>query len=186
MVLATKNLENEQFDISATGTPNTYRIYMQHPVEVVECWANLSGGREIDAGVKTTVGDVLGETLFEMISDAFLADGVVVRDTSLPSGLRSIRGELRSNGLSRNEKIEIAALKARYIAYLSEQNGGDNVFGGHATSDVIPTRVALKVKKNIVRATQMMLSAEEFVGSDEVCRVRMSTLLQIDSMKKED
>ena len=187
MVSATENLlADEQFDISASGTPKTYRIYMQHPVEVVECWSNLTSKREIDAGVKTTVGKVLGETLFEMISDAFLADGVVVKDKSLPSGLRPIRGELRSNGLSRSEKIEVTALKARYIAHLAEQQGSDNISGGHATSDVIPMSVALKVKETIVRATQMMLSAGKIVGNDDVCRVRMSVLLQIDSIDKED
>lgn len=181
----TENLADEQFDISASGTPKTYRIYMQHPVEVVECWSNLTSKREIDAGVKTTVGKVLGETLFGMINDAFLADGVVVEDESWPSGLRPIRGELRSNGLSKSEKIEVTALKARYIAHLSEQQGSDNISGGHATSDVIPRSVALKVKEAIVKATQMMLSAGKIVGNDDVCRVRMSALLQIDSIKED-
>ena len=186
MALATKNLESEQFDICANGTPRTYRIYMQYPVEVVECWANLSGERQIDADIETSVGEALRETLFKLIIDAFVEDGVVAKDANSPSGFRPLRGELRSNGLSKQEKIEVAALKSRYIAHLAEQHGADNIYGGHVTSDVIPTAVAMRVRESIVRATQIMLSAEKVAGNKDVCRVRMSTLLQIDSIKEED
>ena len=41
MVSAAKNLGTEQFRITAEGTPKTYRVYMQYPVEVTECWANI-------------------------------------------------------------------------------------------------------------------------------------------------
>lgn len=185
MVSAKKNLGDEQFRITTEDTPRTYRIYMQYPVEVTKCWANISEGRKIDAGVKTSVGEILEETLFEMIGSAFLADGAAMEDASLPSGLRPIRGALRSSGLSKLEKIEVAALKAGYIAHLAEQHGADNISGGHATSDVIPTSIALKVKATLIKATEMMLSAGKIVGNDDVCRVRMSTLLQIDTVEKE-
>ena len=71
---------------------------------MTECWTNISEGREIDAGVKTSVGEILEETLFEMIGSAFLADGATTEDASLLSGLRPIRGALRSSGLSKLEK----------------------------------------------------------------------------------
>ena len=64
-------------------TPKTYRIFMQYPVEVTECWANISEGRKIDAGVKTSVGEILEGTLFKMIGDAFLADGAVTEEPKL-------------------------------------------------------------------------------------------------------
>ena len=185
MVSAAKNLGTEQFRITAEDTPKTYRIYMQYPVEVTECWANVSGGRKIGAGVKTSVGEVLEGTLFKIIGDAFLADGAAVADSSLPSGLRPILGALRSSGLSKLEKIEVAALKARYIAHLAEEHGADNISGGHATTDIIPTSVALKARAMLIKVTEIMLSAGKIVGNDDVCRVRMSTLLQIDPVEKE-
>ncbi len=184
MVSTAKNLGTEQFRITAEDTPKTYRIFMQYPVEVTECWANISEGRKIDAGVKTSVGEILEGTLFKMIGDAFLADGAVTEDPSLPSGLRPIRGALRSDSLPKLEQIEIAALKARYIAHLAEQQGADNISGGHATSGIIPTSIALKAKDMLIKATEMMLSSGKLVGQDDVCHVRMSTLFQIDRVER--
>ena len=185
MIPAAKNLGAEQFRITAESTPRTYRVYMQYPVEVTECWANIAEGRKINAGVKTSVGDILEGTLFKMIGDAFLADGAATADPSLPSGLKPIRGDLRSSGLSKLEKIEVAALKARYIAHLAEQQGVDNISGGHATSGIIPTSIALKAKDMLNKATEMMLSSGKLVGQDDVCHVRMSTLFQIDRVERE-
>ena len=185
MIPAAKNLGAEQFRITAEGTPKTYRVYMQYPVEVTECWINVVAGRKIGAGVRTSVGEILEETLFKMISDAFLADGAAVEEPNSPSGLRPIRGVLRSSGLSKLEKIEVAALKARYIAHLAEQQGVDNISGGHATSGIIPTSIALKAKDMLIKATEMMLSSGKLVGQDDVCHVRMSTLFQIDRVEKE-
>ena len=135
-------------------------------------------------GVKTSVGEILEETLFEIIGKAFLADGAATKDASLPSGLRTLRGALRSSGLSKLEKIEVAALKSRYIAHLAEQHGADNISGGHATSGIIPTSVALKAREMLIKATEMMLAAGKIVGNDDVCHVRMSSLLQIEHVKK--
>ena len=185
MASTAKNLGKEHFRITAEGTPKTYRIFMQYPVEVTECWANIYEGRKVDAGVKTIVGEILEETLFKMISDAFLADGAATKDPNLPSGLRPVRGALRSDRLPKLDQIEIAALKSKYIAHLAEQQGADNISGGHATSDIIPTAIALKAKDMIVKATEMMLSAGKIVGQDDVCHVRMSALFQIDHIKKE-
>ena len=184
MSTAARNLGTEQFRITAEDTPKTYRIYMQYPVEVTECWANISEGRRIGAGVKTSVGEILEETLFEIISKAFLADGAAMEDASRPSGLMPLRGALRSSGLSKLEKIEVAALKSRYIAHLAEQQGSDNIFGGHATSGIIPTSVALKAKEMLIKATEMMLAAGKIVGQDDVCHVRMSALLQVEHVGK--
>lgn len=185
MVSATeKATSGEQFNITLDEAPQTHRIYMQYPVEVTECWANILGGRKIDAGVKTSVGKILEETLFELIGGAFLADGVATKDVGLPSGLRPIRGELRSNSLTKLEKIEVAALKATYIAHLAGQHGIDNISGGYATCDVVPTSMALKVKEALTRAAGMMLSAGNIVGDDDdddVCSVRMCTLIRIDN-----
>ncbi len=184
MAKAAKNLGAEQFRITAEGTPKTYRIFMQYPVEVTECWANISEGRKIDAGVKTSVGEILEETLFEIIGDAFLADGAAIEDASLPSGLRPIRGDLRSDNLSKLEQIEVAALKARYIAHLAEEQGADNISGGYATSGIIPISIALKAKEMLIKATEMMLSSGKLIGQGDVCHVRMCTLLQIDPVEK--
>ena len=185
MVSEAKNLGFEQFRITAEGTPKTYRVFMQYPVEVTECWTNVVARRKIDAGVKTSVGEILEGTLFKMIGEAFLADGVAMKDPSLPSGLRPIRGVLRSDSLSKLEQIEVAALKARYIAHLAEQQGVDNISGGHATSGIIPTSIALKAKDMLIKATEMMLSSGKLVGQDDVCHVRMCALLQIDPVEKE-
>ena len=185
MSTAAKNLGVEQFRITAEGTPKTYRIFMQYPVEVTECWANIYEGRKINAGVRTSVGDILEGTLFEIIGDAFLSDGAATEDPSLPSGLSPIRGALRSDSLPKLEQIEIAALKARYIAHLAEEQGANNISGGHATSGIIPTSIALKAKEMIVKATKMMLSAGKLVSQDDVCHVRMSALFQIDHVEKE-
>ena len=186
MSTAAANLGNEQFHITEEDTPKTYRIYMQYPVEVTECWANISEGRKISAGVKTSVGEILEETLFEIIGKAFLADGAAMEDESLPSGLKPLRGDLRSDKLSKLEQIEVAALKSRYIAQLAEQHGADNISGGHATSGLIPTSVALKVREMLIKATEIMLAAGKIVGQDDVCHVRMSTLLQIEHVEKEN
>ena len=115
----------------------------------------------------------------------FWRTGAAVADSSLPSGLRPILGALRSSGLSKLEKIEVAALKARYIAHLAEEHGADNISGGHATTDIIPTSVALKARAMLIKVTEIMLSSGKIVGNDDVCRVRMSTLLQIDPVEKE-
>ena len=157
---------------------------MQYPVEVTECWANISEGRRIGAGVKTSVGEILEETLFEIIGKAFLADGAAMEDASRSSGLMPLRGALRSSGLSKLEKIEVAALKSRYIAHLAEQHGADNIYGGHATSGIIPVAIALKAKEMLIKATEMMLSAGKLVGQDDVCHVRMSALLQVEHVGK--
>lgn len=175
-----KDLETGQFCITAEGTPKTYHIFMQYPVEVTECWANITEGRKVGAGVKTSVGEILEKTLFEIIGNAFLADGVAVEEPSSPSGLKPIRGDLRSDSLSKLEQIEIAALKARYIAHLAEEQGADNISGGHATSGVIPVSIALKTKEMLIKATEMMLSSGKLVGQDDLCHVRMSALLQIE------
>lgn len=185
MTTAAKNLGTEQFRITAEDTPKTYRIFMQYPVEVTECWANIYEGRKINAGVKTSVGEILEETLFEIIGDAFLADGAAMEDASMPSGLRPIRGELRSDSLPKLDQIGIAALKSKYIAHLAEEQGADNISGGHATSGIIPTSIALKAREMIIKATEMMLSAGKLVGQDDVCHVRMSSLLQIEHVEKE-
>ena len=185
MATAAKNLGAEQFRITAEGTPKTYRVYMQYPVEVTECWTNIVAGRKIDAGVKTSVGEILEGTLFKMISDAFLADEAATKDPDSPSGLKPIRGVLRSDKLSKLDQIEVAALKARYIAHLAEQHGADNISGGHATSGIIPTSIALKAKDMLIKATEMMLSSGKLVGQDDVCHVRMSTLFQIDRVERE-
>ena len=186
MVSAAKNLGAEQFRITAEGTPKTYRIYMQCPVEVTECGANIAEGRKIDAGVKTSVGEILEGTLFKMISDAFLANKAAMEDPNLPSGLRPIRGSLRSDSLSKLEQIEVAALKARYIAHLAEQQGADNIPEvGTPPPGIIPTSIALKAKERLIKATEMMLSSGKLIGQDDVCHVSVSTLFQIDRVERE-
>ena len=50
MSTAAANLGTEQFRITAEDTPKTYHIYMQYPVEVTECWANISRGKKDQCG----------------------------------------------------------------------------------------------------------------------------------------
>ncbi|MDE3270095.1 MAG: hypothetical protein OYH77_07410 [Pseudomonadota bacterium] len=185
MATPSKNLGTKQFRITAEDTPITYQLYMQYPVEVTECWANVSEGRKIGAGVNTSVGEILENALFKMIGDAFMADGAAAKDLNAPSGLKPVLGDLRSSGLSKLEKIKVAALKAKYIAHLAEEQGEENISGGHATSGIIPMSIALKVKDMLTKATERMLSSGKLVGDNDVCHVRMCALLQIDPVEKE-
>ncbi|MDE3269926.1 MAG: hypothetical protein OYH77_06550 [Pseudomonadota bacterium] len=77
-------------------------------------------------------------------------------------------------------------MKVRYIAHLAEEQGADNISGGHATSGVMPMIVALKAKEMLIKAAEMMLSSGKLVGCDDVCHVRMSALFQIDNVQKEN
>ena len=85
----------------AAHTLRTHNIYVQYPIEVTECWANLTAGKDIADGVVSTVGDTLVSSLFKVIREAFIDDGVVAKDETTPSGLKPLRGELRSNELSK-------------------------------------------------------------------------------------
>ncbi|MDE3269927.1 MAG: hypothetical protein OYH77_06555 [Pseudomonadota bacterium] len=99
MATTAKNLGTNQFRITAEGTPKTYHMFMEYPVEVTECWANICERREISAGVKSGVGEILEESLFKLIGDAFLADGAAVKDLDSPSGMEPMLGALQSDSL---------------------------------------------------------------------------------------
>ena len=50
--------------------------------------ANLTAGKCLADGVVPTVGETLASSLFKLIRQAFVDDGVVAEDEITPSGLR--------------------------------------------------------------------------------------------------
>ena len=169
------------FQINRDGTPRTYRVYMRFPVEVSECWANLCEGNSIEHEVRTGVEDFLIDILFEAIRSAFITDGAAVEDSSCPSGLRPVKGELRANHLSRTEQIDAMAAQAQRLAHLARKDGGIKISGAHIVTDRIPTAVAEKALHMIIEASNMLLSAAcAEKGEANTCRVRMSALCHID------
>ena len=37
--------------VTKESVPRTHYIFMQYPIEVTECWANISSGKELEEGV---------------------------------------------------------------------------------------------------------------------------------------
>ena len=77
--------------VTRESVPRTHYIFMQYPMEVTECWANLTAGKELEDGVMSTIGESLARSLFKLIRQAFVDDEVVVEDETTPSGLRRTR-----------------------------------------------------------------------------------------------
>ena len=168
--------------VTKENVPRTHKIFMEYPIEVTECWANLTAGKALEDGVISTIGKSLSSSLFKLIRQAFIDDGVVAEDESTPSGLKPLRGELRSNELSKPEKLKISALKAKHISELAQHHGSiGTVKGGHITTDKIPLAVAEEALDMVRTATKMMLAAKDSGSKDgDSCYVRMSVLFQLD------
>ena len=169
----------DHFQITERGTPQTYRVYMRFPVEVTECWANLCAGKRIDHDVNASVDSFLCEVLYKTIRNAFVADGAAMEDEGSPSGLKPVKGCLRTDKLSRMEHIEAMSAQANNLAQLAKKDGGIKVSGSHIITNRIPSAIAEKAMHMIIEASSMLLSAEEDDGVDS-CRVRMSALYHID------
>ena len=178
--MSSQTLKSKPLLVTKESTPRTHHIYMQFPVEVTECWANLTAGRELEYEVMSPVGETLANSLFKVIREAFVDDGVVEKDTTTPSGLQPLRGELRSSGLSKLEKVKATALKAKHISDLAHYQSIGTIQGGHITTNKIPLSVAQEALDMISTATKMMLSAKESGSKGDSCHVRMSTLFQIE------
>ena len=167
--------------VTKESAPRTHYIFMQYPIEVTECWANLTAGKNIADGVVSTVGETLASSLFKLIRQAFVDDGVVAEDEITPSGLRPLRGELCSRELSKLEKIKVTALKAKHISNLAQHHSIGTIKGGHITTEKIPLNVAQEALDMVRTATKMMLAAKEDDSKEgDSCYVRMSVLFQID------
>lgn len=166
--------------VTKANTPRTHHIFLQYPVEVTECWANIIAGKDIAAGVVSTVGETLATSLFKLIRKAFIDDGVVAEDETTPSGLKPLRGELSSQELSKLEKLKVAALKAQHISELAQHEGIGSIKGGHITTNKIPLTVAQEALDMVRTATKMMLAAREDECKGDSCYVRMSVLFQIE------
>ena len=178
--MSSQTLKTKPLVVTKENTPRTHNIYMQYPIEVTECWANLTAGKDIADGVVSTVGDTLVSSLFKVIREAFIDDGVVTKDESAPSGLKPLRGELRSNELSKLEKIKVTALKAKHISNLAQHQSIGTIKGGHITTEKIPLGVAQEALDMVRTATKIMLAAKETDSKGDSCYVRMSVLFQID------
>ena len=172
----------EPLVVTKESTPRTYNVFMQYPVEVTECWANLTAGKEMTDGVLSTIGESLVSSLFKVIGQAFLDDGIVVEDETSPSGVKPLRGELCSSELTKAEKLKVTALKAKHISELVHHQGSSGTIkGGHITTDKIPLSVAQEALDMVRTATKMMLAAEEDESkSGDSCYVSMSVLFQLD------
>ncbi len=167
--------------VTKESAPRTHHIFLQYPTEVTECWANLSAGKELEAGVVSTIGASLASSLFKLIRRAFVDDGVVAEDETTPSGLKPLRGELCSRELSKPEKLKVTALKAKHISELAQHPSSiGTIKGGHITTDKIPLSVAQEALDLVRTATEMMLAAKESDHNSDSCYVRMSVLFQLD------
>lgn len=166
--------------VTKENTPRTHHIFLQYPVEVTECWANIIAGKDIAAGVVSTVGETLAASLFKLIRKAFIDDRVAVEDETTPSGLKPLRGELCSQELSKLEKLKVTALKAKHISELAQHEDVGTIKGGHITTNKIPLTVAQEALDMVRTATKMMLAAKEDEHKGDSCYVRMSVLFQID------
>ena len=153
---------------------------MQYPIEVTECWANLIAGKELEEGVISTIGESLASSLFKLIRQAFVDDGVAAEDETTPSGLKPLRGELCSSELPKVEKLKVTALKAKHISNLAQHQSIGTIKGGHITTEKIPLNVAQEALDMVRTATKMMLAAKEDGNKGDSCYVRMSVLFQID------
>ena len=171
--------------VTKESAPRTHYIFMQYPIEVTECWVNLTAGKELKEGVMSTIGESLASSLFKLIRQAFVDDGVVAEDETTPSGLKTLRGELCSRELPKLDKLKVTALKAKHISELTHhQSSMGTIKGGHITTGKIPLSVAQEALDMVRTATKMMLAAKETEskGSDS-CYVRMSVLFQLDKDK---
>ena len=168
--------------VTKESVPRTHKIFMEYPIEVTECWANLTAGKELEDGVISTIGESLAPSLFKFIRQAFIDDGVVAEDESTPSGLQPLRGELCSSELSKPEKLKVTALKANHISELAQHPSSmGTIKGGHITTDKIPLSVAQEALDMLRTATKMMLAAKDSDSKDgDSCYVRMSVLFQLD------
>ena len=167
--------------VTKESVPRTHYIFMQYPIEVTECWANLTAGKELEEGVISTIGESLASSLFKLIRQAFVDDGVVAEDETTPSGLKPLRGELCSSELPKVEKLKVTALKAKHISNLAQHHSIGTIKGGHITTEKIPLNVAQEALDMVRTATKMMLAAKEDDNKEgDSCYVRMSVLFQID------
>ena len=167
--------------VTKESVPRTHYIFMQYPIEVTECWANLTASKELEDGVISTIGESLASSLFKLIRQAFVDDGVVAEDETTPSGLKPLRGELCSSELPKVEKLKVTALKAKYISNLAQHQSIGTIKGGHITTEKIPLNVAQEALDMVRTATKMMLAAKEDDNKEvDSCYVRMSVLFQID------
>ena len=168
--------------VTKESVPRTHRLFMEYPIEVTECWANLTAGKELEGGVISTIGESLANSLFKLIRQAFVDDGVVAEDETTPSGLKPLRGELCSSELPKVEKLKVTALKAKHISNLAQhQSSIGTTKGGHITTEKIPLNVAQEALDMVRTATKMMLAAKEDDSKEgDRCYVRMSVLFQID------
>ena len=166
--------------VTKESVPRTHRLFMEYPIEVTECWANLTAGKELEEGVISTIGESLASSLFKLIRQAFVDDGVVAEDETTPSGLKPLRGELCSSELPKVEKLKVTALKAKHISNLAQHQSIGTIKGGHITTEKIPLNVAQEALDMVRTATKMMLAAKEDDSKGDSCCVRMSVLFQID------
>ncbi len=178
--MSSQALKTKPLVVTKESAPRTHHIFLQYPVEVTECWTNLTAGKELEDGVISTIGESLASSLFKLIRQAFVDDGVVVEDEIAPSGLRPLRGELCSSELSKLEKLKVTALKAKHISELAQHEGIGTIKGGHITTNKIPLTVAQEALDMVRTATKMMLAAKEDDSKGDSCYVRMSTLFQIE------
>ena len=168
--------------VTRESTPRTHKIFMDYPIEVTECWANITAGKAMTDGVMSTVGESLVPSLFKFIRQAFVDDELVAEDEHTPSGLKTLRGELCSSELPKAEKLEVTARKAKHISALAQRHSSmGTIKGGHITTDKIPLSVAQEALDMVRTATKMMLSAKDSERqAGDNCYVRMSVLFQLD------
>ena len=176
----TKHTPLEPLVVTKESTPRTHNVFMQYPVEVTECWANLTAGRKIEDGLLSPLDEGLIHTLIKVITEAFIDDGVVLQDDTTPSGLKPLRGELCSTELSKPEKLKVTALKAKHISEIAQHRNVGTTQGGHITTNKIPLAVAQEALDMIATATKMLLSAKEDNSKGAICYVRMSAIFQIE------